>query len=276
MIFSLSSKIDFNVEGASGMRNQILFVVLLSSSVTPALAAIQPSREMAPARPGQAMLQAAAREALSLPLESRLEALKRQGPNGYKSLVQLMADEKMPMEIRWRAVTAIGRIGGKESRPELERALNGKDWFMRNAGLVAMAGVDQAEAARWARRLLSDKALIVRAAAVDTLAGLEDKSSTGLLWEKLYAKENFKGKQSLFIRRRIVETLGKLEGKGREAKFIEVLGDRDEDLHVAAITALERISGMTLGTAKDPLHLKRERWEAWWSENGRSPAGKKL
>jgi HEAT repeat protein len=258
------------------MRNQIISVLLLSSLSTVASAAIPPSRDTAPVRPGQAMLQTAARDALNLPLESRLQALRRQGPEGYRSLVQLMMDEKTPMEIRWRAVTAIGRIGGKESRPELERALGSKDWFMRNAGLIAMAGVDRGEAARWAKRLLSDKALIVRAAAVDTLAGLGDKSGADLLWEKLYSKENFKGKQSLFIRRKIVETLGQLEGKGREAKFIEILGDRDEDLHMAAIAALERISGLTLGTAKDPLHLKRERWEAWWSENGQSASVKKM
>src|SRR4051812_42346453 len=85
----------------------------------------------------------ATREALALPLENRLEVLRTQGPQGYRNLVLLMLDEKAGIETRWRAVTAIGRLGGNESLPELEQAMKRHEWYMRNAGLVALSNVDR-------------------------------------------------------------------------------------------------------------------------------------
>lgn len=207
------------------------------------------------------------KSALGLPMANRLQALQEQGPQGYRNLVSIMFNEAMSMDARWRAVTAAGRIGGELSKPELEKALKNKDWFMRNAGLIAMANIDRAQGTRWARELLSDKALVVRAAAVDTLVDLKDASSTALLWEKLYSKENYKGKQSLFIRRQIVEALASLEAPGREGKFIQVLADNDESLHVPAIKALERLTKQTVGNAKDPMKVRRAQWQRWWDEN---------
>ena len=203
-------------------------------------------------------------EALSMPLGNRLLVLRDQGPQGYRNLVKIMEDEKQPMELRWRAVTAIGRIGGSESRPEIEKALKSREWYLRNAGLVALSNIDRESASSWARKLLSDKALMVRVAAVETLAGMRDPSSNNLLWEKLYAPENFKGKQSLFIRRKIVESLAVLETKGVESRFVKILDDRDESLHSAAMAGLERLTNQHMGGLKDTPALKRERWQSWW------------
>lgn len=210
------------------------------------------------------------KEALSMPLGNRLLILRDQGPEGYRNLVQIMQDEKQPMEMRWRAVTAIGRIGGVESKPELLKALESPQWFLRNAGLVAMFSVDREEAVKWSRILLSDKALMVRVAAVESLERLRDTTSNNLLWAKLYASENFKGKHSLFIRRKIVESLAKLETKGVEAKFVRLLEDKDESLHRPAITALERLTQKKLGNSKDKFSLKREMWQSWGKENAGS------
>lgn len=207
------------------------------------------------------------RSALGLPLTNRLQVLQAQGPDGYRNLVAIMFDEKNAMDTRWRAVTAAGRIGGELSKPELERALKSREWYMRNAGLVAMLNVDRAQASHWAKALLSDKALVVRAAAVDALVAVRDASSAPLLWEKLYSRENYKGKQSLFIRRRIVEALAQMETSRNVGKFIEVLADNDETLHVPAIRALERITHQSLGEAKEPLNAKRAQWKRWWEEN---------
>lgn len=209
-------------------------------------------------------------EALSKPFAGRLETLENQGPQGYRNLMTIMFDEKMPMATRWRAVTAAGRIGGKESVPELERALKAPDWFMRNAGLVALAKIDRKAAIGWARKLVNDRALVVRAAAVETLADLRDTDSAGLLWEKLYAKENFRHEQSLFIRRRIVEALAVFKPVGSEGKFVKILADRDENLHPLAILALEKLTNNSLGSEKDPVAFKRERWQKWWDERAQA------
>lgn len=230
------------------------------------------SKNAATVRPpaARSVLLQATRDALSMPFANRLETLENQGPSGYRNLVAIMFDETAPMATRWRAVTAAGRIGGKESVPELERALNRPEWFMRNAGLVSLAKIDRRAAIKWARKLLSDRALVVRAAAVEMLADLHDTESTTLLWEKLYAKENYRNKQSLFIRRRIVEALSMLQPSGGEGKFVRVLGDSDENLHPLAILALEKLTKNPLGTSKDTVAFKRERWQKWWAEKAQA------
>ena len=206
-------------------------------------------------------------EALSMPLNNRVQMIRQQGAAGYRNLVKLMQDASQTMEVRWRAVTAIGRVGGKDSRPELEKALGSHEWFMRNAGLIAMSNVDRDRAVVWARKLMSDKALMVRVAAVDALTALQDKASSELLWQKLYSAENFKGKQSLFIRRRIVESLASLETAGAESRFMRLLEDGDSTLHQPAMAGLERVTAKQMGGLKDSASVKRDRWLAWWKES---------
>ena len=211
-------------------------------------------------------------EALAMPLGNRVFLIRNQGPEGYRNLVKIMEDEKQTVELRWRAVTAIGRIGGIESKPELEKALTSREWFLRNAGLIALTNIDRSSAIEWARKLLSDKALMVRTAAVETIAGLRDSQSTELLWTKLYAAENYRGKQSLFIRRRIAESLATLENRGAENRFVHLLEDRDASLHPSAISALERLTAKKLGKTKDTVSVKREHWLAW----GKSASSKQM
>ena len=208
------------------------------------------------------------KEALTLPLEMRIDAIRARGPQGYRNLVMLMLDDTSGVEARWRAVTAIALIGQKNAKPEIETALKSREWYLRNAGLVAMSNVDRESAIKWGRKLLTDKALVVRAAAVATLTDLGDAGSVPLLWEKLRAKENYKGKQSLFIRRHIVESLARLEKHGGEPKFIAVLADPDTSLHAPAIEALERLTKQKLGDSKDPIAFKKEHWQKWWNKEG--------
>lgn len=203
---------------------------------------------------------------LEKPLSERIKVLRAQGDAGYAKLVGTMFDKTANMETRWRAVTAVGLLRGAGSRPDLEKALASDEWFMRNAALVALSNVDRRSSIPWARKLLSDPALMVRWAAVDTISNLRDDGALPLLWEKLNAPENFRAAQSLFIRRRIVETLAALEKKGRENKFIEILKDRDESLHPIATAALECLTGVTLGTAEETFKTKKDRWLKWWSE----------
>lgn len=218
------------------------------------------------AQPVRKFSVAATKEALTMPLANRLETLERQGEQGYRNLVTIMFDENMTMDIRWRAVTAVGRIGRRESLPEIERALRHNDWFMRNAGLVALARIDRNAAIDWAHRLVSDKALVVRAAAVETMADLRDTSAVPVLWKKLNAPENFHRNQSLFIRRRIVEALAILAKAGDESKFIGVLNDPDQTLHPLAVMALEKTTKSVLGASKDPTPVRRELWQSWWRD----------
>jgi HEAT repeat protein len=206
------------------------------------------------------------KEALELPLAERLQTLKSDS-HSYENLKALMFAKGTAMDVRWKAVTAAGRVGGEKAKSDMVRALTAPEWFMRNAGLVALSNLDRTASLTWARKLLSDKALVVRAAAVDVISQSHDSLSANLLWTKLYSKENYRNHQSLFIRRRIVEVLADLDGKGHEAKFIALLQDKDDSLHEPAMEALERITKHTVGNPGEPVQFRRAQWQQWYKAN---------
>lgn len=200
------------------------------------------------------------REALALPMSARIGALRAQGPEGYRNLAAIMFDPKASMNERWKATTAVGRLGGALSAPEIERAYKSREWFMRSAALMAMQKIDKARGVRWAEELLDDKALVVRAAAVDSLAESRSSASAPALWRALYAKSNYSEGESVWIRRRIIEALAAIEGPGSEPRFMKALADRDESLHAAAVDGLERVTKERLGPPDAPPSAKRELW----------------
>ena len=206
------------------------------------------------------------KEALLLPVENRASALKAQGSKGEAALVTLMFDQSASMDLRWKAITSAGLVGGNSLRPQIQKALVAKEWFVRNAALVALESIDRNEAKVWAKKFLDDKALVVRSAAVETLARLEDRSATAVLWKKLNAKENFRGNQSLWIRKQITTALAQLDKSESQRQFIDLLEDRDEGVQEAAIKALELRTGQQLGSDREPVKFKRAYWQQWWRE----------
>ena len=241
-----------------------LCLVVVSLSATQAFASISMKSSN---QSTKAVAKAETLVALGLPLENRLSALKGEGTSGYKNLIALMNDDTAPMEARWRAVTAMGRLGGKLSLPELKQALHSKVWYLRNAALVSSVQIDHDQALTWAKELISDKALVVRSAAVDVMTDLKDSRSKSILWQKLNSKENFRGKQSLWIRRKIVESLAVIEEKGSEQKFGMILADKDETLYPPAIKALERITEQQLGKYDEAPKARRLQWIAYLKQN---------
>ena len=205
---------------------------------------------------------------LDLPLANRIAALRAQGPAGYKNLRAIMFDPKSKIDSRWRSTMAVGRLGGELSLPELDRAAHAEVWELRSASLIAVSRFDHVTASKWARVLLKDKALLVRLTAVETLDSIGDRGAVPALWTQLENQQNFKRNRSLFIRRRIVEALAKLEGEGSEAKFVALLEDEDQKIHAPAITALERITGRSLGKPTDPLARRRALWQQWNVSHG--------
>jgi len=183
--------------------------------------------------------------ALKLSPEERISLLRKIGPNSYRDLHVIAFDQSRPYSMRWRAVVSMAWLGGREAVIDLEKALDDKDWFMRDAGLKGLAKIDKVKAMTWAKKLLDDPALVVRSAAVQTLHDLNDVSAESLLWEKLDAPENFRGEQSLFIRRQILSALVDLStSKGTAVKFAKFLTDKDKSLHLVAVEGIERSTGV--------------------------------
>lgn len=195
-------------------------------------------------------------------LPERIALLHSAGKPAFEELKKIAFDQNAALQDRWRAITAMGQVDSQGALKTLEAAIVSREWFVRNAALIAMTHGPREKSLEWANRLLSDKALVVRTAAVQTIDKLGGKELSSELWNKLNAKENFRGTHSLWIRRHIVRALSRFPSPLDEKKFLSVLHDPDQSLHQWAIAGLEKITGKKLGESKDPVSSKREKWLA--------------
>jgi hypothetical protein len=249
-----------------------IIIILAATACSTAFSAVA-MKKLGPAKDFDNVV-ASTVEALKLPNESRMELLAKLGPNAYKELMVVAFDSTYGMKVQWRALTAMAMLGKNRALPEMERALQHKDWYLRNAGLVVMNEIKPSKAREWAKKLISDPSLIVRTEAVGVLRKNRDLSARNLLWEKLYDKQNFRGTQSLWVRRHIVETLNEMKAKGDEMKFVKVLEDKDKSLHPSALTALESLTKKHLGEPHDSVNQKAKLWKKYFANNSNSKTNK--
>ena len=199
--------------------------------------------------------------ALSLPIFTQVSAGVVE--KDFASLKNQAFNSKLDYKARWKALLALVDSAPSKAIPELRKASKSADWFMRDAALRGMAKVDPNEAKQMARSLLKDKALIVRTTAVEYIKKLNDSDSESLLWVELNNPQNFRGQQSLWIRRHIVEALSEFKTKGNEARFVELLADADQTLHVPALKALESLQGAKYDRNVASVDEKKAFWKKW-------------
>ncbi|MNK12078.1 hypothetical protein D3C87_301350 [compost metagenome] len=187
-------------------------------------------------------------EIVNLPSSNRRMVVEgKQGEKHYNAFIEVAFSEKQPMTVRWKALMAAAESRRGKATTDLMRAGDHSEWFMRNAALVALAEVNPEKAHALATKLIKDKALVVRSAAVETLRKNETPEVRDLLWEELSQSYNFKKKESLWIRPQIVEVLA-AKPQGHEIKiFASLLSDKDQRVQVPAIRGLEKITGTRLG-----------------------------
>jgi hypothetical protein len=202
----------------------------------------------------------------------KFEKLKSQGPRVYGNLKKIAFNEDRNMNVRWRAFMTLIQIGAEESIPEVKEALLSNDWFMRDAALKVYPALDSKGAYKAAVEKLKDSSLVVRAAAVDALRKIGDGKCSEKLWEELYSKENYMHRQSLWIRRHVIETLAELSPAGSEERFVKVLDDEDKALVVPAIKGLERLAAQKLGDMTFSVADKKIFWKTWFKQHSEKTA----
>ena len=131
----------------------------------------------------------------------------------------------------------------EKSLVHLERAVKSRDWFMRNAGIIAMNQIAPERALIWARRLIHDPALVVRTSVVPVFRQRGQIADRDLLWRELDNKINFKKGESLWIRHHIVTALATLSSPVDAPKFLKLLDDADQRVRKASVMALESLTG---------------------------------
>ncbi len=198
---------------------------------------------------------------LQLPPENRRHALESLSDDQFKKISEVAFNDKQNMRTRWAALITLAEANSEKALPQLIKASEGKEWFMRNASLVALSGSQPQKAQEVARKLLSDKALVVRSAAVDILAQHPSSENRDLLWAELDKAYNFRHEEGLWIRRQIVSLLAAKPLGHERALFSRLLRDRDSKIHASSIRGLEKITGIQLGTKEQAMDKKVALWQ---------------
>lgn len=227
--------------------------------------ALIPALSVQAAIPSKTNLRPKVMEILNLPPENRSQALLSTTEDMYKEFIAVAFAENQSMRLRWRALMMAAEGRREKSTPDLLKASVHKQWFMRNAALVALAEVNEPEAQKLAKKLLKDKALVVRSAAVDVLQKSPRPEVRDLLWEEMSQKYNFRNQESLWIRSQIVEAMAQKPADHELKLFSKFLSDKDARVQSAAVGGLEKLTGMKLGDAKAP----REKLVLLWQDYAR-------
>lgn len=245
-----------------------LVIISLFVSLTSAHAAV-PKKNNIQALASKKLLSRdieAALTALQLPAGNRAQALRQQ-ENGLQTLKLIVKNSDQPLTVRWRAMTSLGKVYPKKSLRFLIKQTHSKEWFHRNAALLALKSASPRLAIKTSLRLLKDPALVVRTAAVQTLAELNAQGAREKLWKSLNDKQNFRKGQSLWIRHHIMKTLAQFSKKQDQKRFARHLNDKDLKVQLWAIDGLEKVTGSKKQFHKMSFADRKKKWMSWASEN---------
>jgi len=168
--------------------------------------------------------------------------VQNENEQNFSSQIARAKNQALPMAQRWDAlIKSAEAADGQQIQQVLEFAKS-KDWYMRNALLVALDKMGTDLVYDKAKALVSDKALVVRSAAVDILTRLESQEVRALLAKELNRNYNFVGKKSLWIRAQIMKNLVKKPYQSEREYFSKLLFDNDPEISLMSMQALEKIS----------------------------------
>jgi HEAT repeat protein len=230
-----------------------------------ALMALVPTVSALAAIPSKTTLSPKVFEILNLPAQNRSNAVLATTADMYKDFIKVAFSEDQSMRLRWRALMLAAEGRREKATPDLLKASVHKQWFMRNAALVALTEVNEGEAQKLAKKLVKDKALVVRSAAVDVLQKSARPEVRDLLWEEMGQKYNFRNKESLWIRAQIVEVMAQKPVDHELKLFNRFLGDKDSRVQSAAVQGLEKLTGVKLGEPS----LPRDKVVLLWQDYSR-------
>lgn len=174
------------------------------------------------------------------------------------------------LQVRWRALILAARLLGAKVKVDIDLASRSQEWFMRSAAMMAASEISNEEGALLARKLVHDKALVVRSAAVDILGATGELTDRSLLWKIIRDPINVRKGQSLWIRSQALQLLAKSPLKKEVPHYILLLKENDIELQAIAIQALEKASDFQFGTGQDSIAEHKKRWLQWWDLSGKT------
>lgn len=198
-------------------------------------------------------------------MTERVRWVREGGPQIERHLISVVESPRQSLRSRWRALTTLGQVDARKFRQVIERCLQSKDWFLRNAALLAIRHDERTKAIEWSMKLVDDHALVVRTQAVRNLAEMHATESEEKLWQALNAKSNFRRGEGLWVRAHIAEGLSQLASPQSVTRFFKMLEDDDSRLHKWGVIGLERLSPMRITDPSEPVDVRREKWLAFYA-----------
>lgn len=176
-------------------------------------------------------------------------------------------NEALPMSKRWAALQKATALASGDEFLKVVAFGESKDWFMRNASLVALEKSGSDMVYDQAKKLITDKALVVRSAAADILMKLNNDSVKKIFSAELEKKYNFNGKNSLWIRKQMMTHLVKNANVNERDFYVKYLYDQDVEIAALSASALEKMMKIrfTAANSKDLVKqwqkaAKQEKW----------------
>lgn len=178
----------------------------------------------------------------------------------YKDLKQTAFSKQASLGERWEALQKMSEDDFSIAQSDVVKALQDKEWFIRNAALVALRNGKKELVVEWSEKLLFDKALVVRTQAIKNLIEVQSETSGQKIFKALNDKMNFRGAYSLWVRPYMAQALVLQPPANWKNVYQNMLADSDQKVQAWAVIGLEKKSGLRLGGADDPLEVKRQKW----------------
>lgn len=168
----------------------------------------------------------------------------------FTNHIDMASNQKLNMNSRWRSLIRSTEYAESDDIKVIKKFTDNKEWYLRNAALVALNKMDRKVALEEAKKLVSDKALVVRTAAVEIIGREMTADNKKILMDEMGKGYNFNRKSSLWIRKQILEKLAKAASDGDQKFFAQMLFDEDKKISEISAKTLERLTGKNLGAGK--------------------------
>ena len=172
------------------------------------------------------------------------------GTEDFQAHLDKAADKKLSMSQRWAALLQATDYARGNQIDEIKKFSQHTEWYLRNATLVALNKVDHSAAIATAKELISDKALVVRSAAVEVLAQRMSTENKAILIREIDKNYNFHKKSSLWIRPQILTKVAEVAVQDDRSLFAQHLFDKDQQVSEVCAHALEKLTGEKLGNKR--------------------------
>lgn len=182
----------------------------------------------------------------------------------FGEYIKIVKNEKLNMNVRWRALMKSTDLAQGNDVDEIRSFVESKEWYLRNAALIALNKVDPLRAEIEATKLLTDKALVVRSAAVEIIGRNMSETNKKALIEEVDKGYNFNKTSSLWIRKQILEKIAGVATDKDQVIFVKNLFDKDKKISELCANTLERLTGKKMARKKFVEnwreYAKQENW----------------